>query len=65
MLYEPWVESARDYDEIRIRLRNRGFSEVAIGYNPILKMSAYKNAPVADTSTCKIQRTMIRKQKTQ
>jgi uncharacterized membrane protein len=65
MLYEPWVESARNYDEIRNRLKSKGFTEVSMGYNPLLKMEAYSKAPIADTSTCRIQRTMIRKQKTQ
>jgi hypothetical protein len=61
MSYEPWVETAKDYNELASRLMERGYSNVAMGANPLLKFKAYCEAPVADTSSCKITRTMIRK----
>ncbi len=63
MLYEPWIESAKDYNELRERLIGRGFSNVPMGVNPLLKMEAYSKAPKADTSSCNIKRTMLRKAK--
>ena len=61
MLYEPWVESAKNYNELRDRLKNRGFRDLPMGPNPMLDIAAYTSAPKADTSSFKIRRTMIRK----
>lgn len=63
MLYEPWVETADDFNELRTRLKDRGYSNIPMGAIPLLDFKAYKTAPVANTSSCKVTRTMIRKQK--
>jgi hypothetical protein len=62
LLYEPWLESATDYNELRDRLKGRGFTGVPMGPNPLLNMPAAKT-PKADTSSCQIKRTMLRKKK--
>jgi hypothetical protein len=62
MLYEPWLESANDYNELRDRLKNRGFKDLPMGPNPLLNMTNQK-VPKADTSSCEIKRTMLRKKK--
>lgn len=63
MLYEARIESADSFMDLAKRLRNRGYKDIPLGAIPILHMQAYKKAPVADTSKCKIKKTMIRKQK--
>lgn len=61
MLYEPWIESANNYNELRERLSNRGFKNLPMGPNPMLDITTYVNAPKAETSSFKVRRTMIRK----
>lgn len=63
MLYEPRMETAKDYNELRERLKNRGYTNVPMGAVPSLHLGAYKRAPAADTSSCKVKKTMLRKQK--
>lgn len=60
-LYEPWIESAENYIELRQRLKERGFSDLAMGPNPLLNMEAHGKPPKADTSSCEIKRTMLRR----
>lgn len=63
LLYEPWLESAKDYNELRDRLKGRGFKDIPAGPSSLLNLAAYAKAPKADTSSCKIRKTMIRKKK--
>ena len=63
MLYHPRIESAKSFRELRSRLENRGFKNIPSGANPLLNLKAYSRAPIADTSSCKVKRTMIRKNK--
>lgn len=62
MLYEPWIESASDYNELRERLKSRGYKEVPMGPNPLLNLRTEKT-PKADTSSCEVKKTMLRKKK--
>lgn len=61
MLYEPWMETAVDYNELRERLKGRGFSDLPMGVSSLLHMQAYAQAPKADTSSCMVRKTMLRK----
>lgn len=63
MLYEPWLESATDFEELKTRLKGRGFTNLPMGATPLLDMAAYAKAPKADTSGCQVRKTMIRKAK--
>jgi len=63
MLYEPRLETAKDFNELRSRLKHRGYSDIPMGANPMLDMKAYAKAPEANTSSVKVQKTMIRKKK--
>lgn len=63
MLYEPWIETAKDFNELKSRLKNRGFTDVPMGSSPLLQMQAYAKAPAADTSSCEVVKTMLRKMK--
>ena len=59
MLYEPWIESANSYIELKERLTIRGYKQLPMGATPMLELGA--NPPKANTSSCKVQKTMIRK----
>lgn len=61
MLYEPWLESANNYNELRDRLKSRGFTNLPLGPNPLLNLE--QKPPKADTSSCEVQRTMLRRKK--
>jgi len=61
MLYEPRLETAKDFNELKERLKARGFKDLPMGITPLLDMAAYVKAPKADTSSCQIRKTMIRK----
>ena len=61
MLYEPWVETAKKYNELISNLKQRGYSNISMSANPLLKLKAYCEAPVADVKFCKITKTMIGK----
>lgn len=63
MLYEPWIESAKNYNELRERLQTRGYSEIPSGAIPLLNLGGYEKAPKADTSNCEVKTTMLRKKK--
>ncbi len=61
MLYEPWIESAVDYNELKSRLIGRGYTDLSTGITPLLDMEGYVKAPVANTSSCQVCKTMLRK----
>lgn len=63
MLYVPWVETANDFNELRSRLKGRGFTDLPMGVSPLLDFAAYAKAPVADTHSCPVRKTMLRKTK--
>ena len=59
MHYEPWLESAESYNDLRDRLRARGYTQLAMGAVPMLNLGA--NPPKANTSSCHVQKTMTRR----
>lgn len=61
MLFEPWIESANSYNELRERLKSRGYLDLPMGANPALNFANHASAPLADTSNCDVRRTMLRK----
>lgn len=63
MLHHPRIESAKNYEELKKSLKARGYKNLPMGVCPMLDMSGYQKAPVANTSSCKVQKTMLRKMK--
>lgn len=59
MLYEPWIESAKSYKELKERLQTRGYAQLPMGAMPMLNLTY--NPPKANTSGCQVQKTMIRR----
>ena len=62
ILYEPWIESAKDYNELKDRLKKRGFTNLPMGPNTMLNINQ-GNIEKVETSNFKIRKTMIRKAK--
>lgn len=62
MLYEPWIESADSYHELKQRLINRDYKELPLGLVPLINLPQGE-LPKADTSTYKVKQTMLRKKK--
>ena len=60
MLYEPRIESASSYNELRARLKARGFQNLPMGPNQMVHLGSGK-APVANTSSYRVQRSMTRR----
>lgn len=63
MLYELWLESANNYGELRQRLKDRGFTNLPFGSSPLLNMGEQGKPPKAETSSCDVKKTMLRRKK--
>ena len=63
MLYEPWIESAESFQDLKERLRDRGHCKLPLGAVGMLDLGGPRKSPVANTSSCKTVRTMLRKNK--
>lgn len=63
MLYQPRMETAKDFNELRTRLKGRGYDNLPMGACPLLHLQAYRKAPIANIGSCKVVRTMLRKPK--
>ena len=61
MLYEPWLETAIDYNDLTSRLVLRGYSNIPEGAKLLLNLDGYSAAPVIETSNCNVRHTMVRK----
>jgi hypothetical protein len=63
MNFEVWAESATDFNELKKNLQERGFSDLPMGFTPLLNLPAYSKAPIADTRSCATKKTMLQKVK--
>jgi hypothetical protein len=61
MLYEARLETAASYNELRDRLKERGFTNLPMGEIPMIHFTNVHKAPKANTSGCKVVKTMLRK----
>ena len=59
MHYELRLESATDYNELRQRLKDKGFRDLPQGPNQMLHLEG--KTPLANTSSCHVKKTMTRK----
>lgn len=62
MLYEPRIESADSFQDLKERLKMRGYTQLPIGAVQMLNLGGFRKAPVANTSSCEVKKTMMRKQ---
>ena len=63
MLYEPIVETANNYIELRERLKARGFSNLPLGAAQMINILKFGKPPSANVSSVNAQKTMMRKRK--
>lgn len=61
MNFEPWVETARDYHDLREKMIARGYRDIPSSASARLKLASYASGPVANTSGFQKRRTMIAK----
>jgi hypothetical protein len=59
MLYEPWIESAGSFNELRERLKTRGYTNVGSSPTPMIQVN--ETMPKANTSSCQVVKTMTRR----
>lgn len=55
------METASDYNVLRERLKERGYTNIPLGVTPLLQFSNYGTTPVANTSSVEVVTTMLRK----
>jgi len=57
------METAKDYNELKERLKNQGYTNIPSGAIPLLQFGNFGTLPVANTSSTKVVNTMLRKNK--
>lgn len=62
MHFEPWIETASDFNQLRQKLAARGYTNLPATSSPLLTMQAYSSAPVAQPTKA-TQRVMLQKLK--
>lgn len=63
MHFEPWVETASDFNQLKTKLAARGYTNLPATSSPLLSMQAYSSAPVAQPSIKTTQKVMLQKLK--
>lgn len=63
MLYDANIETASDYNELRDRLKQRGYTNLPMGASPIINLLKFGNPPTANVSSVNAIRTMLQKRK--
>lgn len=64
MYWEPWIESAENYEELKKSLTRRGYSNLYASSKPLYDGSSLLYSPSADISSLPKQKTMIKRGKT-
>ena len=63
MLYEPIIESAGSYRELRERLKLRGFSNLPMSSTQMINILKFGRPPSANVSSANANRVMLQKRK--
>lgn len=63
ILYEPRLETARSYNDLKAKLVNRGFRDLPMGATPALNLSQSGSLPKANTSECGVCKKMLQRKK--
>lgn len=61
MDWEPWVESANSYEDLRQKLTVRGYTMLPLKSNPLHSESSHNNPHIADMRHIETRKTMLRK----
>jgi hypothetical protein len=60
MLWEPWIESEDSFQNLRTKLKNRGYANIPISAQPEFTLAASRN-PVVNTLSLEKKTIMIQK----
>lgn len=63
MMWEPWIESAETYDELRSKLKKRGYTEVPISGKLEFSKTDEPSPPTINNSVLPLVKSMTRKKK--
>lgn len=63
MNYEPWIETAKDFEDLKLSLRERGYVNLPNGPNLMLDLDAYSKAPEPEIKEFSRVKTMLRRKK--
>jgi hypothetical protein len=61
MLWEPWIESANTYDDLRASLKRRNYTNIPQNGEPEFNSSALDTPPLVSTNALPKTQTMVRK----
>jgi len=59
MMWEPWIEAATNYENLKAALKSRGYSNIPLSPQP--ELSSAKGVLTVTTSALPKQNTMVRK----
>lgn len=60
MLWEPWIESVDNYDDLKSRLKLRGYRNIPVNSQPEFASDVLAS-PIVNLSNLSAKKTMIRK----
>lgn len=63
MLYVPWIESSPNYNTLRERLKEKGFTKLPMGASQMINLHKFGKIPITDISGVNIKKTMLQKRK--
>ena len=61
LLWESWIESAESFDEITIKLKKRGYSNLPISFIPEIGGNNFASAPIINTYGVEKTKLMVRR----
>lgn len=61
MFYEPWIESASSYQELRVALTKRGYCDLNLSSRPVYEGTSLYSPPPVDTSKMPTRKVMVSK----
>lgn len=62
ILYDLWIETCNNFDELKTRLRGRGYTDLPAVFNPLVESFEHNNFNTSFKKSFKTLRTMIKKQ---
>ena len=63
MLYEPLMETAKDFMELKKRLKHKGYTNLPMGSPQMINFLEFGMPPALNTNGMKPKKTMLQKRK--
>lgn len=61
MQWEPWIESAESFDEVKKKIKKRGYTNIPISFSPEFGGSNIALVPEVYTANLEKSKTMLRR----